>query len=164
MDTVKRSMLLLSGLFALLALAACGSAPASNAHTPAPGQTTYQAPSAPFIQLATVTIKNTPETILTTAPGLTLYYFTSDTSTTAACQGACLTTWRPLIFAGSGIPIAPSALPGKLSLLATANGNQVEYNGHPLYTYAKDTLPGQFNGEGLSGKWFVATEIGRAHV
>jgi len=38
-----------------------------------------------------------------------------------------------------------------------ANGNQVEYNGHLLYAYSGDTAPGQTNGEGLLGKWFVAT-------
>jgi predicted lipoprotein with Yx(FWY)xxD motif len=38
-----------------------------------------------------------------------------------------------------------------------ANGSQVEYNGHPLYTFSGDTAPGQTNGEGLFGMWFVAT-------
>ncbi|HLV99961.1 MAG TPA: hypothetical protein VKT82_14925 [Ktedonobacterales bacterium] len=157
MDGFTRFFVLFACLMAVLVLAACGSAPATNTHLPAPGQKTYQAPSAPFIQLATVTIDNAPKTILTTAPGLTLYYFTSDTSTTIACQGPCAVTWRPLLFAGAGTPIAPSALPGKLSLLATTNGNWVEYNGHPLYTYTKDMAPGQVKGKGLSGKWFVAT-------
>lgn len=145
------------GLAALFILAACGAAPATNTHTPQPGQNTYRAPSAPLIQLATVTLKSTPKTILTTAPGLTLYYFTSDTARTIACQESCTATWHPLFFAGPGTPIAPPKLTGKLSLLTTANGNQVEYNGHPLYTHVKDTLPGQINGEGLLGKWFVAT-------
>jgi predicted lipoprotein with Yx(FWY)xxD motif len=143
-------------LIAIWALAACGTTPTTNTSTPAPGKATYQPPSAPFIQIATATVENTPKKILTTAPGLTLYYFTLDT-TTSACQGSCTTTWRPLSFAGTGTPIAPSTLPGTLSLITTANGNQVAYNGHPLYTYIKDTLPGQANGEGLLGKWFVAT-------
>jgi predicted lipoprotein with Yx(FWY)xxD motif len=141
----------------LLALAACGAAPTASSNRPSPGQTTYQAPSAPYIQVATATLKNKPKAILTTAPGLTLYYLTTDTSTMITCQGSCAAIWRPLLFAGSETPLAPSTLPGKLSLLATANGNQVEYNGHPLYTYTKDMLPGQINGEGVQGKWFVAT-------
>jgi hypothetical protein len=33
----------------------------------------------------------------------------------------------------------------------------VEYQGHPLYTYASDTAPGQTNGENVEGVWFVAT-------
>jgi hypothetical protein len=38
-----------------------------------------------------------------------------------------------------------------------ANGSQVEYQGHPLYTYVSDTAPGQTNGENVEGIWFVAT-------
>ncbi len=49
------------------------------------------------------------------------------------------------------------ALAGKLSVVTDANGQQVEYNGHLLYTYSGDAAPGQTNGEGLFGKWFVAT-------
>ena len=37
-----------------------------------------------------------------------------------------------------------------------ANGSQVKYNGHPLYTFSGDTAQGQINGEGLFGMWFVA--------
>ncbi len=42
-------------------------------------------------------------------------------------------------------------------MVVDANGNQGEYNGHPLYTFASDTAPGQTNGEGVGGIWFVAT-------
>jgi predicted lipoprotein with Yx(FWY)xxD motif len=44
-----------------------------------------------------------------------------------------------------------------LTVVADANGNQVEYNGHPLYTYAGDTGPGQTTGEGAGGVWHVVT-------
>src|SRR6266581_1853625 len=45
----------------------------------------------------------------------------------------------------------------KLSVQTDVNGNQVEYNGHPLYTFSGDSAPGQTNGEGITGMWFVAT-------
>ena len=38
-----------------------------------------------------------------------------------------------------------------------ANGNQVEYSGYLLYTYSGDSAPGQTKGQGLFGKWYVAT-------
>ena len=41
--------------------------------------------------------------------------------------------------------------------LGDANGTQVTYNGHLLYTYAGDSKPGDTNGEGIDGVWFVAT-------
>jgi len=63
----------------------------------------------------------------------------------------------PLLFTGTGSPTSASSLPSTLSVATDANGNQVEYNGHPLYTYSKDTAPGPTNGEGFLGKWFVAT-------
>jgi predicted lipoprotein with Yx(FWY)xxD motif len=57
----------------------------------------------------------------------------------------------------SGTPTSATALPGKLSAQTTGNGNQVAYNGHLLYTFSGDGGPGQTRGEGLFGKWFVAT-------
>ncbi|HEV2284230.1 MAG TPA: hypothetical protein VGX75_17730 [bacterium] len=51
--------------------------------------------------------------------------------------------------------MAPS-LPGRLDVVRDVHGQQLSYNGHSLYRYAKDTAPGQTNGEGVAGKWFVA--------
>jgi predicted lipoprotein with Yx(FWY)xxD motif len=42
-------------------------------------------------------------------------------------------------------------------VLNGANGNQVLYNGHPLYTYIKDGDAADAYGQGIGGKWFVAT-------
>ena len=42
-------------------------------------------------------------------------------------------------------------------LVKTANGSQVAYNGHLLYRYAADTAVGQANGQGMGGKWWVAS-------
>jgi len=97
------------------------------------------------------------ETILTNAQGMALYYFVPDTATKAACTGTCAGIWPPLLFAATGSPASATPLPGTLGVVTDANGQQVEYNGHPLYTYSKDTAPGQTNGEGFKGKWFVAT-------
>ena len=46
---------------------------------------------------------------------------------------------------------AQDALPGTLSVVTDANGQQVEYNGHMLYKYSGDTAPGQTHGEGIKG-------------
>ena len=113
--------------------------------------------SSALIKTATATVQGKSVTILTNSQGMTLYYFTPDSATTSACTGGCAQTWPPLLMTGSGTPTASGSLPGTLTAVTTANGNQVEYNGHLLYAYAADTAPGQTRGEGLFGKWFVAT-------
>ena len=97
------------------------------------------------------------ETILTDAQGLALYIFTPDSPTKLACSGGCAQAWPPLLSKSSGTPLADAPLPGKLSTFNNANGNQIEYNGHLLYTYIKDAAPGAITGQGVGGKWFIAT-------
>lgn len=109
------------------------------------------------IQTATAAVKGKSATILTNAQGMTLYYLSADTATQSMCSGSCSKIWPPLVVTGSALPSGPSTLPGKLSLVSTANGSQVEYNGHPLYTYSGDNAPGQTNGEGVLNVWHVVT-------
>jgi predicted lipoprotein with Yx(FWY)xxD motif len=114
-------------------------------------------PGTPVVQTAKATVEGKETTILTTPQGLTLYYFTPDTATTTACTGDCIANWPPLLFDGAGALTAPSDLSGTLSIQTSDNGAQVAYNGHPLYTFSGDTAPGQTNGEGKNGKWFIVT-------
>ena len=164
---LKRSIPITLLLILSLLLAACGNS-SSNSYGSSSGSsgagstggstpTTAPATSAPVIKTATATVKGASQTILTNAQGRTLYYFTPDTATSSACTGGCATTWPPLLFQGSGSPTSATSLPGKLSAVSDGNGMQVEYNGHPLYIFSGDTAPGQTNGEGILGKWFVAT-------
>jgi predicted lipoprotein with Yx(FWY)xxD motif len=131
-----------------------GSTPATGGSTPATA-TTSSAPA--LIHTATATVKGTSKTILTNAQGMTLYYFTPDTPTTSMCTTGCSEIWPALLVTGSSAPTSSAALPGTLAVHTNANGNQVEYNGHFLYTFSGDSAPGQTNGEGIRGKWFVAT-------
>jgi predicted lipoprotein with Yx(FWY)xxD motif len=94
-------------------------------------------------------------TVLATTGGMTLYYFKSDTASSSACSGACSRTWPALMASGSNV--TGSGLPGTLATLKDANGQQVTYNGHPLYTYAGDRAQTDANGQGIEGKWFAAT-------
>lgn len=135
---------------AALWLAACGStAPSGSAATASPG-------SAALIHTASIKVGDKQQTVLKNDKGLTLYYFTPDTATKVACTAGCASNWPPLL-AASGTPTSDPALPGKLTVLNGANGNQVLYNGHPLYTYVKDGDAADAYGQGVGGKWFVAT-------
>jgi len=109
------------------------------------------------VQTASVTVNGKATTVLTDAKGMTLYYFMPDTASKTACTGGCAQAWPPLLFAGTGSPQAASKLPGELEIYPNANGKQVIYNDHPLYTFGGDTAAGQTNGQGIGGKWFVAT-------
>jgi predicted lipoprotein with Yx(FWY)xxD motif len=137
-------------------LAACGntgSSTGASSSTPSSSGSSANV----VVKTATAMVNGKSTTILTDTTGKTLYYFTADTPTSSACSGSCASTWPPLLFKGSGSPQSASTLPGTLSVVSDANGQQVAYNGHLLYTYAGDTAPGQTNGEGIRGKWFVAT-------
>jgi predicted lipoprotein with Yx(FWY)xxD motif len=109
------------------------------------------------VKTASATIQGQTKTILTDAQGKTLYYYKPDTASQVACTGGCASNWPPLIFSGSGSSTSATPLPGTLSVVQGPNGAQVEYKGHPLYTFAGGTAPGQTNGEGIGGVWFVAT-------
>jgi len=169
MISLRRSFAI--GLFLLIALvvAACGSSTASS--SPTPTATTSSGPPLPTVTIsipvpttgtsgavvktATASVNGTLETILTDAAGKTLYYRTSDSPPGNVCSGPCAAAWPPLLVTGT--PTSSTSLSGKLTAVQTANGNQVEYNGHPLYTYAADSAPGQTTGEGAAGVWHVAT-------
>jgi len=153
------SMLGMLGMLGMLILSACG-----TTSTPLGGGAASSGSSA-LIGTRSATVSGTTETVLTNAQGMTLYYFDRDTATSVACSGGggygsyggCTRTWPPLISPGGATPTSSSSLSGSLTILNGANGQQVMYNGHPLYTYSGDQKPGDTNGDGIQGQWHVAT-------
>jgi len=144
---------------AALMIAACGSS-SSTTSSPAaaPAATTSGAAAASGTTLKTTTIGGVA--VLTNAQGFTLYWFAPDTSTTSKCNGSCATFWPPV----KGPATAGSGVTGKLATITRADGStQATYDGHPLYTYAGDTAPGQNKGNGLNvsgGLWYEMTVSG----
>ena len=99
-------------------------------------------------------IKTAIGPVLADSKGLTLYWYAKDTKMTSACTGSCATAWPPLL----GKPAAAMGvrLVGKFGTIKRANGMlQATYKGHPLYSYAADSAPGQTKGNGLGGIWHV---------
>jgi len=144
---------------AVLAIAACGSSAGSNSTPPAAGA------SSPAASSSTTTLKSTTiggTTVLTNSAGFTLYWFAPDTSTTSKCTGSCATYWPPV----KGPATAGSGVTGTLATITRPDGTtQATYNGHPLYTYAADSAPGQAKGNGLNvsgGLWHEVTVSGSA--
>jgi predicted lipoprotein with Yx(FWY)xxD motif len=176
--TIKRGFFAFAGLLlALVILSGCGTQPPTTGSTPSPAQpaatsassnakdygtgstptTTSSSTSNALIKTASITVNGKSTTVLTNAQGLTLYTFKPDTATKVACTGTCAKTWPPELASGSSKPTADGNLSVTFSTLANPNGTQVLCNGHPLYTFVGDTGPGQSHGEGIGGKWFVAT-------
>jgi predicted lipoprotein with Yx(FWY)xxD motif len=112
---------------------------------------------------ATITTEQTRlGTVLVDGQRRTLYLFEKDKGTTSRCTGACASVWPPLTSAGKSVAGGLSA--AKLGSIKRADGKaEVTYGGHPLYTYAGDTKPGDTRGQGLDqfgAEWYVLTPTG----
>jgi len=97
-------------------------------------------------------------TVVTDGAGRTLYLYTPDdgkSSPQCTSAGGCAATWPPL--RASGVPQAEGG--AQQGLVGTEDG-QVTYNGHPLYEFSGDSGPGQTNGEGAGGIWYVISTSG----
>lgn len=152
-----------AGLAAVaLAVAGCGGSSGGQNAGP------YGAPSAAAggSGAASVALANSSlGKILVDGKGRTLYLFEADKGTASACDGACASAWPPLTTAGQ--PIAGSGVSAaKLGTAERSDGTTgVTYNGHPLYTFAGDTTPGQATGQGSDGfgaEWYVLSAAGNA--
>jgi predicted lipoprotein with Yx(FWY)xxD motif len=150
-------------LAATVLIAACGSSTSSTgsgstSSAAAPASSAPAASSGSALKTATIG----GAVVLTNAKGFTLYSFAPDTPTTSKCNGSCATYWPPVkgpVTAGPGVT-------GKLGTIKRSDGSvQATYDGHPLYTYAADTAPGQAKGNGLNasgGVWHEVTVSGAA--
>jgi predicted lipoprotein with Yx(FWY)xxD motif len=93
--------------------------------------------------------------------GRTLYLFTPDSANTSTCEGGCAETWPPLSVDAGATPTAGDGVTGTLSTFARSDGGlQVAIDGVPLYYFATDAAPGDTNGQGVGGKWFVVSPAG----
>jgi predicted lipoprotein with Yx(FWY)xxD motif len=149
-------------LLALLAVAAATAvlAACSSSGTSSGGGSSTSSPAAATAgSLKTATIGGA--TVLTNSKGFTLYSFAPDTSTKSNCNGTCAQFWPPV----QG-PATASGVKGTFGTIKRSDGStQATFDGHPLYTFAADTAPGQTKGNGLNeqgGVWHEITTSGSA--
>ena len=94
--------------------------------------------------------------ILTDAKGMTLYIFKKDKPGESVCVDTCAKNWPPVKAAEGMQPVAGPGISGQLGQIERKDDTyQVTYNGMPLYYFAKDTKPGDVNGQNMGGVWFV---------
>ena len=90
--------------------------------------------------------------ILVDDHGMSLYIFDKDAPGVSTCTDACAENWPPALEA-DGDAMAD----GDFSLVARADGSsQWAYKGMPLYTWVKDTAPGDVSGDGVNEVWHLA--------
>ena len=99
--------------------------------------------------------------ILVNGRGRTLYLFLKDRHGRSTCYGGCARVWPPAL--ASGAPrVGPGVAAEKLTTTRrTDHKRQLVYNGHPLYAMSADTRPGELEGQGFLGTWFVVSPAGR---
>lgn len=83
--------------------------------------------------------------------GMTLYTYGKDSEGQSNCTQECADIWPPLVASEDATGS------GDWSLVTRDDGTQQwAYDGKPLYTYVKDTKPGDTTGDTLMGVWHVA--------
>ncbi|HEY7591243.1 MAG TPA: hypothetical protein VH723_09630 [Candidatus Limnocylindrales bacterium] len=153
---------------AVLALAACTSGSGATQSPSATATPTQAAsPSAtsesPSAGEATVMVADSDlGQILVDGKGMTLYLFTPDEAGTPTCYDGCAQAWPPLLADGE-VSVGEGLDDSDFSTAArTDGGDQVKVGNWPLYYFANDKAPGDTNGQGLNGKWYVVSPTGEA--
>ena len=155
-----RMLLALPAVAAAAAVLAACSSSGTSTTSGGSGSTSTSSPAAATAgSLKTTTIGGA--TVLTNSKGFTLYSFAPDTSTKSNCNGTCAQFWPPV----QG-PATASGVKGTFGTIKRSDGStQATFDGHPLYTFAADTAPGQAKGNGLNeqgGVWHEITTSGSA--
>jgi predicted lipoprotein with Yx(FWY)xxD motif len=130
------------------------------AHDTAPGDTNgeglfklWYVVRVPFY---TVMLANTEAlgNFLVDTNGMTLYRFTPDSVDTSTCNAGCIGIW-PQEYAAT--IIVPSTLSASEfgSFTRQDGSEQTTFKGIPLYHFVGDQKPGDANGQGLYGTWFI---------
>jgi predicted lipoprotein with Yx(FWY)xxD motif len=184
MSSIRNRSLLLLLPLAALSWAACGddstssatSAPSvaetaagntaapdtATAETAAPDTATAET-GAPGAAAATIQLAdNALGSILVDGDGNTLYLFGNDKPDAPACDAGCLGSWPALVSEGDASVGTGLSLEDLGTVTAADGSTQVTFYGHPLYHFAGDAAPGDTNGQGLGGVWYVVDGEGNA--
>jgi predicted lipoprotein with Yx(FWY)xxD motif len=156
-ETLMRTPVLLLGAALLAGVAGCGAAGHGETHA-AP------AASAAAADRSTVRVEVAQSSlgpILTDQNGRTLYAFTNDKGGTSSCTGQCIATW-PALVSRQAVGTGAGADKALLSQTTRAEGTvQATYGNWPLYYYVGDVGPGDVDGQGVDGVWFVVGADGK---
>lgn len=150
--------------------AATDTSPATEAPAGSEAPTASQAPaattadgSAPAASGPFVQVVETDEygPILVDGECNTLYAFTNDTEGESTCVDDCAAQWPPLLVSDESVPpLADELDPSLFSVVEHPEGPMLKVGDWPLYLFAPDTAPGDINGQGVGGVWWVVAPDG----
>ena len=90
-------------------------------------------------------------TVLADEKGMTLYTFDKDEPSMSNCYDKCAVNWPPLMASGDA-----KAVSDFTDVTRKDGSKQWALKGMPLYTWVKDTKPGDVTGDGFKDVWHVA--------
>lgn len=97
--------------------------------------------------------------------GWVLYRFDADTAkpSKSNCEAKCAQVWPPAITDGN--PKLSGVDASLVGTVTRGDGSmQITLNGWPLYRYIGDKAPGQWKGQNVGAKWFVAAPDGKKNL
>ena len=144
-----------TGALALLTLTACSGSSdgdSDDAAKPAP-----KPAASAFVKVADSSLGR----ILVDDSGRTLYGFTKDKPGASKCDADCIAVW-PALTSAKDVQAGTGAKAALLKETKLGEGaEQATYGDWPLYYYVGDATPGDVNGQGLDGEWFVIAADGK---
>jgi predicted lipoprotein with Yx(FWY)xxD motif len=152
-----RRAILLGLVPAAVIAAACGSSSTTSSTTTTKGTTASSAApaAAPTIKTATNAKFGT---ILVDGQGRTLYTLTNNGKAVACTSTACTAIWPPLLLPSGQNSVTAGPGVSNVATVSANGGQQVTFNGTPLYRFSGDASAGSANGDGINsfgGIWHV---------
>ncbi len=109
--------------------------------------------SGPFVQVAE---SDEYGQILVDGECYTLYVFSPDVDGEPTCIDDCAAAWPPLFVPDESVPpLADELDPSLFSIVEHPDGAMLKVGDWPLYHFANDAAPGDANGQGVGGVWWV---------
>jgi predicted lipoprotein with Yx(FWY)xxD motif len=169
MSVTAGSRAILTAVATVIFVAGCASAggastaPAAAAATPGVSAAASPAGSTAAGQAVEVTVVTdaTLGAYLAGVDGKSLYVLSTDSAGKSTCSGDCAANWPPFTLGSGGTVKAGTGVTATIATFTRDDGTtQVTINGKPLYYFSGDTAAGQTNGQGIGGKWYLASPAG----
>jgi predicted lipoprotein with Yx(FWY)xxD motif len=111
-----------------------------------------------WVQLSAVTSPPLNAKHLININQAALYRFDKDSArpSRSRCDDSCAVRWPPVTIQEGGNVYLAGVDPKEVGAIRRADGDiQLTIGGWPIYRFARDSAPGDLNGQGVDGTWFA---------